>query len=165
MVSWQAFLSFPSSSRAPRISLAPKTPFPFPFKRLPRRLPVKGLCNRRSLPLMVASWRCLRFELIVCSTQKRWKCLSKHFTQWFFDCSEKSFPPSASPWWAFGDEFPRNPFRRELRINSISIQCIPHRSTLSTRIIQFLDFLACSLKGFRCRTTLYGKDLCGLHCD
>ena len=41
-----------------------------------------------------------------------------------------------------------NPLRREFGINSISIQCIPHRSTLSTRIIQFLDFLACSLKGF-----------------
>ena len=38
MVSWQAFPSFPSSSRASRVSLAPKTPFPFPFKRLPRRL-------------------------------------------------------------------------------------------------------------------------------
>ena len=25
--------------RLPRVSLAPKTPFPFPFKRLPRRLP------------------------------------------------------------------------------------------------------------------------------
>ena len=30
--------SFPPSSRAPRVSLGPKTPFPFPFKRLPRRL-------------------------------------------------------------------------------------------------------------------------------
>ena len=38
MVSWQAFLSLPPSSRAPRVSLAPKSPFPFPFKRLPRRL-------------------------------------------------------------------------------------------------------------------------------
>ena len=38
MVSWQACPSFPSSSRAPRVSLAPQTPFPFPFKRLPRRL-------------------------------------------------------------------------------------------------------------------------------
>ena len=38
MVSWQAFPSLPSSSRTPRVSLAPKTPFPFPFKRLPRRL-------------------------------------------------------------------------------------------------------------------------------
>ena len=38
MVSWQAFPSFTSSSRAPRVSLAPQTPFPFPFKRLPRRL-------------------------------------------------------------------------------------------------------------------------------
>ena len=38
MVSWQAFRSLPPSSRAPRVSLAPKTPFPFPFKRLPRRL-------------------------------------------------------------------------------------------------------------------------------
>ena len=28
----------PSSSRDPRISLVPQTPFPFPFKRLPRRL-------------------------------------------------------------------------------------------------------------------------------
>ena len=39
MVSWQAFPSLPPSSRAPRVSLAPKTPFPFPFKRLPRWLP------------------------------------------------------------------------------------------------------------------------------
>ena len=31
-------VSLPLSSRAPRVSLAPKTPFPFPFKRLPRRL-------------------------------------------------------------------------------------------------------------------------------
>ena len=36
-------VSLPPSSRAPRVSLAPKTPFPktpfpFPFKRLPRRL-------------------------------------------------------------------------------------------------------------------------------
>ena len=30
--------SFPPSSRSPRVSLAPKTPFPFPFKRLRRRL-------------------------------------------------------------------------------------------------------------------------------
>ena len=28
MVSWQAFPSLPSSSRAPRVSLAPKPPFP-----------------------------------------------------------------------------------------------------------------------------------------
>ena len=28
----------PPFSRAPRVSLTPKTPFPFPFKRLPRRL-------------------------------------------------------------------------------------------------------------------------------
>ena len=32
-----AGVSFPPSS-SPRVSLAPKTPFPFPFKRLPRRL-------------------------------------------------------------------------------------------------------------------------------
>ena len=38
MVSWQAFPSLPSSSRTSLVSLAPKTPFPFPFKRLPRRL-------------------------------------------------------------------------------------------------------------------------------
>ena len=33
-----AGVSLPPSSRAFRTSLAPKTPFPFPFKRLPRRL-------------------------------------------------------------------------------------------------------------------------------
>ena len=40
----------PSSSRAPRVSLAPKTPFPFPFKRLPRRLGeyVKSLRERHT---------------------------------------------------------------------------------------------------------------------
>ena len=38
MVSWQAFPPLPPSSHASRVSLAPKTPFPFPFKRLPRRL-------------------------------------------------------------------------------------------------------------------------------
>ena len=38
MISWQAFPSFPSSSRASRVSLAPKTSFPFPFKLLPRGL-------------------------------------------------------------------------------------------------------------------------------
>ena len=32
----------PPSSRASRVSLAPKTPFPFPFKRLPRRLRKNG---------------------------------------------------------------------------------------------------------------------------
>ena len=45
MVSWQPFPSLPPSSCAPRVSLAPKTPFPFPLKRLPRRLglPSSGL--------------------------------------------------------------------------------------------------------------------------
>ena len=38
MVSWQAFPSLLPSLRALRVSLAPKTPFPFLFKRLPRRL-------------------------------------------------------------------------------------------------------------------------------
>ena len=33
-----AGVSLPPSSRAPRVSLAPNTPFPFPLKRLPRRL-------------------------------------------------------------------------------------------------------------------------------
>ena len=33
-----AGVSFPLSSRAPSVSLVPKTPFPFPFKRLPCRL-------------------------------------------------------------------------------------------------------------------------------
>ena len=37
MVSWQAFPSLPPRAHL-GISLAPKTPFPFPFKRLPRRL-------------------------------------------------------------------------------------------------------------------------------
>ena len=39
----------PHSSRAPRASLAPKTPFPLPFKRLPRRLPLSG-SSRNPLP-------------------------------------------------------------------------------------------------------------------
>ena len=30
----------------PRVSLAPKTPFPFPFKRLPRGLMLEELCKR-----------------------------------------------------------------------------------------------------------------------
>ena len=30
----------------PRLSLSPKTPFPFPFKRLPRRLMLEELCKR-----------------------------------------------------------------------------------------------------------------------
>ena len=34
--------------RAPRVSLAPKTPFPFPFKRLPRRLRPSTTKARRS---------------------------------------------------------------------------------------------------------------------
>ena len=44
-------VSFLPSSRAPRISLALKTPFPFPFKRLPRRLGeyVKSLRERHTL--------------------------------------------------------------------------------------------------------------------
>ena len=37
MVSWQAFPSLPPRA-PPRVSLAPKTPFPFPSKGLPRRL-------------------------------------------------------------------------------------------------------------------------------
>ena len=37
MVSWQAFSSLPPR-RPPRVSLAPKTPFLIPLKRLPRRL-------------------------------------------------------------------------------------------------------------------------------
>ena len=32
---------------APRVSLAPKTPFPFPFKRLPRRLQALGSSGRK----------------------------------------------------------------------------------------------------------------------
>ena len=46
MVSWQPFSSLPPSSRAPRVSpLHQKNPFPFPLKRLPRRLglPSSGL--------------------------------------------------------------------------------------------------------------------------
>ena len=38
---------FPPSSRALRASLAPKTPFPFPFKRKPRRLPSERLREGR----------------------------------------------------------------------------------------------------------------------
>ena len=46
-----AGVSFPPSSCAPRVSPAPKTPFPFPFKRLPRRLGeyVKSLRERHTL--------------------------------------------------------------------------------------------------------------------
>ena len=32
MVSWQAFPFLPPSSRTPRVSLAPKTPFSLPFQ-------------------------------------------------------------------------------------------------------------------------------------
>ena len=39
----------PPSTRAPRVSLAPKTPFPFPFKRLPRRL-----CSSRCFNLLIS---------------------------------------------------------------------------------------------------------------
>ena len=35
--------ALPPSSRARRVSLAPKTPFPFPFKRLPRKHCVPGM--------------------------------------------------------------------------------------------------------------------------
>ena len=41
-----AGVSFPPSSRAPRVSLGPKTPFPFLFKCLPRRLDRKGIKGR-----------------------------------------------------------------------------------------------------------------------
>ena len=44
MVSWQAFPSLPPSLRAPRVSLVPKTPFPFLLKRLPCRLPT-SVCS------------------------------------------------------------------------------------------------------------------------
>ena len=46
MVSWQAFPSLPPSSRASPTFLAPKTPFPFPFKRLPHRLRKMSLHSR-----------------------------------------------------------------------------------------------------------------------
>ena len=48
-----AGVSLPPSSRASRVSLAPETPFSFPFKRLPRRLSLK-------LPLLPAqsNWIC-----------------------------------------------------------------------------------------------------------
>ena len=41
--------------RAPRLSLAPKTPFPFPFKRLPRRLRRHefGACFLQTLPFLL----------------------------------------------------------------------------------------------------------------
>ena len=51
MVSWQAFPSLLPSSRAPRVSLAPKTPFPFPFKRRPRRLVYVGSSLKVHNPL------------------------------------------------------------------------------------------------------------------
>ena len=38
MVSWQVFPSLLPSSRAPHVSVESKTPFPFFFKRLQRRL-------------------------------------------------------------------------------------------------------------------------------
>ena len=42
------FLSLPPFLRAPRVSLAPKTPFPFLFKRLPSRLLARRLpCFRQ----------------------------------------------------------------------------------------------------------------------
>ena len=44
-----AGVSLPPSSRAPRVSLAPKTPFPSPFKRLPRRLRIILLTCRECL--------------------------------------------------------------------------------------------------------------------
>ena len=37
--------------RASRVSLAPKTPFPFPFKRLPRRLG-----DEKRAPLKTPAW-------------------------------------------------------------------------------------------------------------
>ena len=48
-----AGVSLPPSARAPRVSVAPKTPFSFRFKRLPRRLqrPV-----RRLKPLLCQEW-------------------------------------------------------------------------------------------------------------
>ena len=42
MVSWQAFPSLPSRA-PPRVSLALKTPFPNPFKRLSPRLATLNL--------------------------------------------------------------------------------------------------------------------------
>ena len=42
-----AGVSFPPSSRAPRVSLGPKTPFPFLFKCLPRRLDRKGIKDEK----------------------------------------------------------------------------------------------------------------------
>ena len=99
---------------------------------------------------MVASWWCLQFELIVRSTQKKWEVPFQALYAVILWLLWKIVPNirlvMVNVRWRISTY--GNPFRRQLRINSISIRCIPHRSTLSTRITQFLDFLACSLKGF-----------------
>ena len=46
--------AFPPSSRAPRVSLAPKTPFAFPFKRLSRRLLSNLVLGFSLLPLSLS---------------------------------------------------------------------------------------------------------------
>ena len=44
-----AGISLPPSSRAPHISLAPKTPFPFPFNRLPQARRGKPLHDKENV--------------------------------------------------------------------------------------------------------------------
>ena len=66
MVSWQAFPSLPPRA-PPRVSLAPKTPFPIPFKRLPRRL--KGLWRAHKVGTFRLEYnqQCHSFAPVHCS--------------------------------------------------------------------------------------------------
>ena len=62
-------VSFPPSSRAPRVSLVPKTPFPFPFKRLPRRLQLSRHLLLNEQKKVVGA---PRIQLWICGSSLLW---------------------------------------------------------------------------------------------
>ena len=85
MVSWQAFCSLPPRA-PPRVSLAPKTPFP--VKRLPRRRTADLLADKRSkhnvvkcpnrFPIPKLYEPVIKTEFKQCLTKPR----SKSFSVW-----------------------------------------------------------------------------------
>ena len=98
----------PPSSRAPRVALAPKSPFPFPFKRLPRRLYLyrgrqtsetfktssintgnkADASNVRRIRRLKLRWLNTVSRAVAMETTKtsNFTCQSKHFIIIFFTC-------------------------------------------------------------------------------
>ena len=70
-----AGVSLPPSLRAPRVSLAPKTPIPFPFKRLPRRLLETRLHSLKPNIAKNPFFSCSPFQYWLLLTAKAQNCL------------------------------------------------------------------------------------------